>query len=180
MRFASSIVASFARRAGHSCRLHDAAHRPPFVTNRTPRDRGLGTFRHVEGPRRPLELILARNLLASLSTPAFLVDAEGEIAFYNDAAGTLLGRRYEDRGPMPAEEWTQTFGPLDAQGRPRPFTDLPLTRALRRNRPAHDRFAIRPLDGGKRDIEASGLPILGAGGYRGAIIVFWPADEEHP
>ena len=131
----------------------------------------------MEGGARPLELILARNLLASLSTPAFLVDARGEIAFYNEAAGALLGRRYEDSGPMPAEEWTQTFGPVDASGEPIPFEDLHLTDALMNNRPAHDRFAVRPLDGGERLIEVSALPIVGAGGYRGAIVVFWPVED---
>ncbi len=68
--------------------------------------------------QRPLELILARNLLASLSTPAFLVDTGGEIAFYNEAAGALLGRRFEETGPLPALEWTQTFGPFDEEGNP--------------------------------------------------------------
>ena len=29
--------------------------------------------------QKPLELILARNLLSSISTPAFLVDAEGTL-----------------------------------------------------------------------------------------------------
>ncbi len=45
----------------------------------------------MEGGGRPLELILARNLLASLSTPAFLVDEDGVVVFYNDAAAALLG-----------------------------------------------------------------------------------------
>src|SRR5688572_28014599 len=119
----------------------------------------------MEGGQRPLELILARNLLASLSTPAFLVDGRGEIAFYNEAAGALLGRRYEDTGPMPAEEWTRTFGPFDAEGDPIPFDRLGLTRALRTNRPAHDRFCVRPLDGTTRLIEVSAVPIVGSGGY---------------
>src|SRR5919108_109224 len=48
--------------------------------------------------QRPLELILARNLLSSLSTPAFLVDEAGVLVFYNDAAGVLLGRRFEEAG----------------------------------------------------------------------------------
>ena len=132
----------------------------------------------MEGGARPLELILARNLLASLSTPAFLVDHRGEIAFYNDAAGELLGRRYEDTGPMPVQEWTAAFGPFDEEDRPIPFDELELTRALRDNRPAHDRFCMRPADGGRLTIEMSALPIVGTGGYRGAMVVFWPAEEE--
>ena len=127
-------------------------------------------------PQRPLELILARNLLASLSTPAFLVDTEGEIAFYNEAAGALLGRRFEETGPMPAAEWTTTFGPFDGQGAPVRFDSLDITEALRGNRPAHDSFCVRSAEGTMHTIEASGFPIVGAGGYRGAIIVFWPVE----
>lgn len=132
----------------------------------------------MERAQRPLELILARNLLASLSTPAFLVDATGEIAFYNDAAGGLLGRRFEETGPLSAPEWTRTFGPLDHDGRPIPYEALNLTQTLRGNRPAHDSFCIRGGDGATHAIEASGIPIVGAGGFRGAVIVFWPAGED--
>ena len=44
--------------------------------------------------QRPLELILARNLLSALSTPAVLVNHQGDVLFYNEAAGALLGRRF--------------------------------------------------------------------------------------
>jgi PAS domain-containing protein len=130
----------------------------------------------MEGGQRPLELILARNLLASLSTPSFLVDRAGEIAFYNEAAGALLGRRYEDAGPMPAEEWAEQYGPFGDDGAPIPFDQLDLTEALRGNRPAHSRFCIRATDGATTEIEASGIPIVGTNGYRGAMVVFWPVE----
>jgi len=131
----------------------------------------------MEGGQRPLELILARNLLASLSTPAFLVDRAGEIAFYNESAGSLLGRRYEDTGPMRAADWAAQYGPFDINGTPIEFEDLDLTEALRGNRPAHARFCIRSVDGHDHEIEASGLPIVGTGGYRGALVVFWPTEK---
>jgi PAS domain-containing protein len=132
----------------------------------------------MEGGQRPLELILARNLLASLSTPAFLVDRAGEIAFYNDSAGFLLGRRYEDAGPMQAAEWAAQYGPFDDDGNVIPFDQLDLTEALRGNRPGHSKFCIRSVDGHDHEIEASGFPIMGTGGYRGAVIVFWPVDTK--
>lgn len=131
-----------------------------------------------EGGQRPLELILARNLLATLSTPSFLVDHRGEIAFYNEAAGVLLGRRYEDTGPMPASDWADRHGPFDRKGKPIPFRKLDLTEALRGNRPGHDRFSIRSADGCMHKIAASGIPIVGAGGYQGAVVVFWPEEEK--
>ena len=49
--------------------------------------------------QKPLELILARNFLTSLSTPAFLVDESGALIFYNEAAGALLCFRIA-RQPM--------------------------------------------------------------------------------
>lgn len=125
---------------------------------------------------RPLELILARNLLSSLSTPAFLVDVNGMIAFYNEAAGMLLGRRYEEAGPMGAAEWTASFGPFTAEGERIDWEDLDLTQALRGNRPAHSRFFLRSVEGGMHCVEASGVPLLGLGGFQGAAVFFWEAD----
>lgn len=125
------------------------------------------------GSQKPLELILARNLLASLSTPAFLIDAPGEIVFYNDAAGVLLGRRFEESGKLSAEEWTSTFGPVGADGDPIPYEQLELTQALRGDRPAHARFCLRSVSGQLHPVEASGFPIVGSGGFHGAIVVFW-------
>jgi PAS domain-containing protein len=68
--------------------------------------------------QKPLELILARNLLSSISTPAFLVGQGGTLLFYNDAAAALLGRRFEETGTMTAQEWTHEFGPVGADGTP--------------------------------------------------------------
>src|SRR5215217_6112394 len=93
--------------------------------------------------QRPLELILARNLLSNLSTPAVLVNLAGDALFYNDAAGALFGRRFEDTGVMPVQEWTATFGPLSQDGRPIPVEEQPITIALRANRAAHARHLLR-------------------------------------
>jgi PAS domain-containing protein len=125
---------------------------------------------------RPLQLILARNLLSSISTPAFLVDADGNVLFFNEAAGLLLGRRYEETGKMLAGEWSSAFGPFDEDGAAIPFDDLPLTAALRGNRPAHAGFRIRSANGVDHEIEASALPIIGDQSFHGAMVVFWPVD----
>ena len=115
--------------------------------------------------------------MSSLSTPAFLVDEDGVLVFYNEAAGTLLGKRFEEVGKMGPEEWGTVFGPFDRDGRQIPFDELPLTIALRNGRPAHARFQIHSLDGSDHDIEVSAMPILSANGARGAMAVFWPAEE---
>lgn len=132
----------------------------------------------MEAAQKPLQLILARNLLASLSTPAFLVDAPGDILFYNEAAGALLGRRFEGNGQMSAQEWLGTFGPFDPNtNEPMPLEAQPLTKALRANRPGHATATIRSTDGTEHDIAVSGVPIVAGGdGFTGAMIFFWPDD----
>jgi PAS domain-containing protein len=130
--------------------------------------------------QRPLELILARNLLSSLSTPAFLVNRPGDMIFFNEAAGALLGRTFEECGVMSAQDWVDTFGPIDQQGHPIPIEEQPLTHALRANRAAHSHERIRSLGGTEHDIEVSGLPIIGAEGFQGAMIFFWVADQARP
>ena len=128
--------------------------------------------------QRPLQLILARNLMAMLSTPAFLVDEEGVLVFYNDAAGAVLGKRFEEAGRMSSDEWTTAFGPFDRDGGTLAIEELPLTIALRRNRPAFSRFTIRGLDGAEHEIHVSAIPIVSTAGTRGAMAIFWPVEGE--
>ena len=129
-------------------------------------------------PQRPLELILARNLLSALSTPAFLVDEGGLLVFYNEAAGMLLGKRFEELGTVEAQEWGAMFGPFDDAGEAIPYDELPLVTAVRSGRPAHVSFHVRATDGTDLAVEASAFPILTAAGSRGAIGVFWPTGED--
>jgi PAS domain-containing protein len=127
--------------------------------------------------QRPLELILARNLMSALSTPALLVDEGGLIVFYNEAAGMLLGKRFEELGSVGPEEWGSLFGPFDDSGDPIPYDELPLVVAVRNGRPAHAELEIRSTDGAHHRVEVSAFPILTAHGTRGAIAVLWAASQ---
>ena len=131
----------------------------------------------MDASPRPLELILARNLLSSLSTPAFLVNQPGDMIFHNEAAGALLGRRFEETGTTSAGDWLSDHGPLDDSGEPIPIEEQPLTIALRANRAAYARHRIRSLGGAEHEVEVSGVPIIGVDGFQGAMIFFWLAGE---
>jgi PAS domain-containing protein len=128
--------------------------------------------------QRPLELILARNLLTSISTPAFLVDQNAALVFYNEAAGALLGRSFEDAGRMSPEDWTATYGPFGEDGKPLELDELPTTQAVRNGRPAHGEFRIRSANGVEHEIESSAFPIVASEeGSSGAMIFFWPVES---
>ena len=125
--------------------------------------------------QQSLQLILARNLLSTLSTPAFLVDPEGTVVFYNDAAGEFLGMRYEETGKMTMAEWREVIRPVDSGGRSVPGERLPIDVALREGRPDHTTNRIKPQDAAEQTIDMLALPLISSGEqHEGAVGVFWP------
>ena len=96
-----------------------------------------------------------------LRLPLFVVDAEGNLAYFNEAAEPLLGGPYAEVGPLPAEEWSTLWAPTDAEGTPLPFERPPIIVALRERRPVHGWLRIVGLDGVRRPIEATAFPLEG-------------------
>ena len=126
----------------------------------------------------PIQIILTRQLAGYLDVPLFLVDPKGTLLFYNEPAETILGRRFEESGAMPAEEWSTGFDPVDAEGKPILPEELPLMIALTRRRPAYRRFFIRGLNGVRRHLEVAAIPITGLQGeFLGAAALFWELSE---
>ena len=129
--------------------------------------------------QKPLELILARNLLTSISTPSFLVDGAGTMVFYNEAAAALLGRSFEEAGQMTAEEWTAAFGPLSNGDEPFELDEISLTQAIQSGQPAHGSFCIRTARTDKELVEAAAFPLVTSDqGASGAMVLFWPHGVE--
>lgn len=128
--------------------------------------------------QRPIELILTRQLASTLAMPAFLVDPDGTLVFYNEPAEGLLGMRFEETGEMPAAEWATLWEPSGADGHPLPLERLPLMVALAERRPVHSAFWIRGLDGARRHIAATALPLIRLGEQLlGAVVLFWEATS---
>jgi PAS domain-containing protein len=124
--------------------------------------------------QQSLQLILARNLISTLSTAAFIVDPQGMVAFYNEAAGDFLGLHYEETGKMPLSDWRAAIDPVDADGGPVPHEDLPISVALRERRPVHTTSRIRGGGPQHEQIEMLALPLIGTSDqHEGAVGVFW-------
>ena len=123
--------------------------------------------------QQPIDLILARNLMSVLETPSFLVDEDGVLVFYNEAAGDMLGKRFEETGRLPREQWEE-IGPVDAEGNLVDSRNMPLSVALREGRPAHGRVNIRTDQETIVEVETSAVPLVSGGDFHGALVVFWP------
>jgi len=128
--------------------------------------------------QRNLVLILARNFAAQLATAVFLVDAEGTVIYYNEAAERALGRRFIEGHGMPASEWSTVFAPRDHAGDHLPLEQIPLGIAIVRRQPAHGVLQIRGADGVERRIEVAAFPLFAhSEDFVGAIAIFWEFGE---
>ena len=116
---------------------------------------------------------MARGFMTHLMTPAFLVDEEGVLVFYNDAASEVLGLTFEEAGRMPAREWGARFEPRGPEGETLPVEKLPLSIALEKERAAHSPMRITSASGDTQDIEVTAFPVIGQAGLCGAVAIFW-------
>ena len=135
---------------------------------------GVATRRH-----KHLALIIARELASQLATATFIADADGDLVFYNEAAEKVLGRTYAEAGAMPASEWPSLFRVEDPDGAPLPLEKLPGGIALAEKRPAHARICIVGLDGQRRMISVTAMPLFAhPTDVVGMVAFFWEDGDQ--
>jgi PAS domain-containing protein len=126
-----------------------------------------------------IEIILNRQLADCLAIPVFITDTLGNLLFYNEPAEEILGKRYEETGEMTVEEWSTVFKNKDLNGEPLPPAELPLVKTLKNQLPYFKTFCIESLQGKAEKISVTSYPIIGrAGGFLGAVAIFWRSSEE--
>jgi PAS domain-containing protein len=124
----------------------------------------------------PIELILLKQVASYLDLPVFLIDAEGDLVYFNEPAEPLLGLRFDEVGELSMAAWLASFRPRDESGRILAEEAVPLVVALREARPVHAQLDIVGLDGVRRAIETTSVPLPGQGGdLLGAVALFWSA-----
>jgi hypothetical protein len=136
-------------------------------------DDGIGTA------PRSLPLILARELAANLATPMFLIDAEGYLVYYNEAAELMLGKTYAELGAVAANEFGTMLQLADLDGTPLRRRDSPPGVAFIEREPAHRTLLARTLGNGEhKKWECTAYPLFGhTDDMHGVLTVFWPAKS---
>jgi PAS domain-containing protein len=123
----------------------------------------------------PVELILLRHLASRLAIPVFVIDAAGDLIFFNEPAELVLGRRFNEILVMPFAEWTTVFRPSN-DGRLLDAEEIPLVVALHQVIPVHSPVDIVSGDGVHRTIEVTAFPLIGPNDtVSGAVAMFWEA-----
>jgi PAS domain-containing protein len=130
---------------------------------------------------QPHEMIQARSLITQLRTASFLVDGDGTLIYFNEAAAELLGISFEQAGVMESGTWGTKFRPREPGGDEIPVAELPLAKTVQGGQPAFSRMEITGADGEDHLIEVSALPIMRGEAQQGSLAIFWPVwdnDED--
>ncbi|HEX6231131.1 MAG TPA: PAS domain-containing protein [Actinomycetota bacterium] len=128
--------------------------------------------------QRNLILILARDFASRLATAVFLVDEQGTVIYFNEAAERLLGTKFVEGREMTADDWSTRYEPSDLGGKPVSLDEIPLGVAIQRREPAHGALRIRAADGVQHPIESTAFPLLAhTDECVGAIAIFWESAE---
>jgi len=118
--------------------------------------------------QKAVELILMRQLASYLAMPILLFDPAGNLLFYNEPAEAILGRRFDETGQIPLEEFYSLVKLTAEDGSPLPLEARPLVIALQ-----------KAFDGIVRRIAATAFPLEGQGArHLGAVVIFW--EESRP
>lgn len=129
--------------------------------------------------QKHLALIIARELASQIATAAFIADATGNLVFYNEAAEEVLGRTFAEAGSMPADSWTSQFLLEELDGTPMPLERMPAGIALMEQRPAHGKFWMTGLDGERRLLSVTAVPLFAsATEFVGMIALFWQSSPD--
>ena len=127
---------------------------------------------------RSLPLILARELASNLATPMFLLDSEGTLVYFNDAAALLLGKTFAEVGEISSLEFAASLKVSTLDHVPLRGRDTPSGIAFFQHKPAHLHVLASSYDGIRRAYEATSYPLLGATGeMHGVVVVFWPVES---
>src|ERR1700751_300845 len=126
-------------------------------------------------PKQPaLVLIVARSFATKLATPTLITDVRGDLVYFNDAAGALIGRSYLDIGRLSLALWQVLFEPRTLDKQALTPQETPSGIALLERRPVHDAFAFRALDGSEHEITVTAFPLFShPDEVVGVMSIFW-------
>jgi len=131
--------------------------------------------------QRNLTLILARSFASHVATAVFLLDAEGTVIYYNEAAERLIGQPFVEGAGMKMEDWMVRRRPLDEDGNEVAVESLPLGITMLKREPAHGIARFRNEDGAYLRFENVTFPLFAhTEDFVGVMAMAWLVDEDRP
>jgi len=124
--------------------------------------------------QKSLVLILARELATNLATPIYIADSDGDLVYFNEPAEQIASGRFAEHRETTISDWVAELAPETLDGEPLAREDMPGGIAFTQRRPAHGTMRVTGLDGQKRTVETTALPLFGPDGeFHGIMAIFW-------
>ena len=122
-----------------------------------------------------LPLILAREFASNVATPLALLDATGRLLYFNEPAGRIIGSTPAELGELTEDEWRARFAAQRLDGTPAGIDEMATVIARRERRPAHEKLVITTLDGLRRTLAVTAIPLLQGDREElvGCVVLFW-------
>ena len=117
--------------------------------------------------------ILAREFASNLATPTLIVDGDGQLIFYNEAAEEILGRSFAELGEMSIDDFSASVAPRVEGDDPLPQDRRPTKIALEERRASHEDMTITSFDGEERHIGVTAFPLFAQKDEFVGIVVIW-------
>ena len=140
-------------------------------------DSGSRSKLKLMGSQQPLEMILLRQLVRHLATPVWIMDAAGELVFFNEPAEVALGVEFSEIGALVDVDLTEMFTVEDLDENPLPQEEFPVFETFSSRLPASRRVRFLARDDVWRIVDVMSMPIIVHGErFLGVFTVFWPAE----
>lgn len=128
--------------------------------------------------QQPVEMILLKQWAEHMASSVWLMDAAGNLVYYNEPAEEILGLRFDEAGEINADQLVELFMTRLPDGGAIDTEELPVVIALTKQVPSHARLKIKNHTGASKDIEVTALPLVSADKTMlGAIAIFWEVDR---
>jgi len=119
-------------------------------------------------------MILLKQWAEHMGSSVWLMDADGNLVYYNEPAEQILGLRFDEAGEINAAELADMFKTTYRDGSTVATDDLPVVVALTKRSPSHAELRIQNRVGEAKDIEVTALPLLAADQrLLGTMAIFW-------
>ncbi len=127
-----------------------------------------------------VEIVLIKQLASCLAMPMLVIGPDGDLLYFNETSESILGRRFDETGELGRDEWPALYQTSDDYGIPIKYEERPLISALEERKITHKCFWLHGLDGRRRKIEGTAVPLENKDGdFLGALGLFWELERPH-
>ncbi len=124
--------------------------------------------------QQPVEMILLKQWAEHMGSSVWLMDAAGNLVYYNEPAEQILGLRFDEAGEINADQLAELFQTTYPDGSTVATDQLPVVVALTKRIPSHAELRIHNRMGETKDIEVTALPLVAADQrLLGTMAIFW-------